>query len=81
MLVVIGAGIARSTLVLGSDEHVLRRRPNGLPTVDILYDPDDPERFRIDTLLGRGGCLPAVAIVIGLGFVAIGALMLSIASS
>ncbi len=49
-------------------------------TVGVLYDPDQPERFRVDTLLGRGGCIPVVFIVIGIGFVGIGALMLSIAS-
>lgn len=49
-------------------------------TVGVLYDPNHPERFRVDTLLGRGGCLPIVFIVIGLVFVAIGALVLSIAA-
>ena len=42
-------------------------------TVTVLYDPDRPERVRLDTLMGRGGfaalpcyVLGAVGIVIGI---------------
>ena len=48
--------------------------PPGRPgdRVRVLYDPADPQRVRLDTLLGRGGCLGWIFIVVGVVPLAIG---------
>ncbi len=50
-------------------------------SVGVLYDPARPERFRVDTLLGRGGCLWVALVVLAVGMLAISAIMLDIAGS
>jgi hypothetical protein len=41
-------------------------------TVRVLYDPGDPQRVRIDSVRGRGGCLGVAFALIGLIPLAIG---------
>jgi hypothetical protein len=49
--------------------------------VTVLYDPRAPSDFRIDSVLGRGGCIGPVFIFIGGASVLIAALLAVLATS